>query len=63
VGENRPKDDDLVDRIESHLDPDAVPGNFAPPLAALLLVLARRQIAARDKPEEEEVTIRDKPTP
>jgi hypothetical protein len=48
--------------LEVRRDSNAPVGDCIVPLARLLLVLARRQIAARDK-REEEVTIRDKSGP
>ncbi len=39
--------------VETRPDPDAVPGDFIPLLARLLLALARRRLAARESPGEE----------
>jgi hypothetical protein len=33
--------------LEVRPDPDAAPGNFIPPLARLLLAMARRELAER----------------
>jgi hypothetical protein len=40
--------------VEARLDQDAPPGDFIPPLARLLLMLARRRLAARKEGNPEE---------
>jgi hypothetical protein len=46
--------------FEIRLDPNGPAGNFIPPLARLLLSLARRRLAARQSPGKEGPEEREK---